>query len=68
MPAQSIILKCTIATPLRADGVIKSFLQADQNAPLNGDHIIASLHQSVVEIESGAIYEVTFKKIDPPSE
>jgi hypothetical protein len=63
MSAQSIILKCTIATPLRGDGVVKAFLQADPTAPLNGDHMITSLHRSIVEIDSGKTYEVTFREI-----
>jgi hypothetical protein len=66
MPAQSIILKCTIATPLRADGIVKAFLQADPAAPLNGAHILSSLPRSVVDIDSGKTYEVTFREI--PSE
>jgi hypothetical protein len=66
--AQSVILKCTIATPLRGDGVVKAFLQVDPAAALNGDHMITSLHRSVVEIDSGKTYWVTFKEIEQPSE
>ena len=63
MSGGSIILRCTIATPLRADGVVKAFLQADPTAPLNGDHMITSLQRSVVEIDSGKTYRVTFEEI-----
>jgi hypothetical protein len=63
MPAQSVILKCTIVTPMRADGVVKAFLQIDQAAPPNGHHILTSLPRSVVELDSGKTYDVTFREI-----
>ena len=49
---------------MRADGVVKAFLQADPANAINGDHITTSLPRSVVEIDRGKTYRVTFEEIN----
>jgi hypothetical protein len=52
---QSAILKCTIATAVRDDGAVTSWLQVDPNVA-SSDHIIASFQRSAVVIDRGKTY------------